>query len=306
MIYLIESSSYRLLNNEINKIVKGNQYETFDLTTNNLEDVLSELSYQSIFLEKRYIIIRNADIFSVKDKGNNEALVNFLSESDNPNIVIFTTYLNVDERKKITKIIKDKHHFIKIKIPVYNELNKNLKQYLKSKQIMITDDALNFIINSCNNNYDIILNELDKIALLDIPNITLEIVKKTCSHILNDNNFKLLDAIIAKNISLAMNLFNEFKIKRQEPMMLLVLLAREYRYLYLIKKFDEENYSESKMMEKLGLASWQISKYYRSSFNYTLTEIEDNIISLANVDYQIKSGKISSSLGLEMFILKNL
>ena len=306
MIYLIESSSYHLLNEEIKKIIKNNNYETFDLSNINITELLNELTYSSLFDETRYIIVRNADIFSAKDKTNSEQFIKFLNNYQGANIIIFTTYLSVDERKKITKLMKEKHQFLKIKVPQYSELNKKLKKYLQENKKTITDDALNFIINNCNNNYDVIINELDKLTLLDIPNITLAIANETCSHILNNNNFKFLDAVLNKNLSLSVKLFNEYKIKRQEPIILLVLLAREYHNLYLIKKYDQLNYSEKKMLSKLNLAPWQIEKYHRLSFEYTLKEIEDNILYLADIDYQIKSGKISSSLGIEMFILKNI
>src|SRR5690625_3311254 len=62
-IYLISSSSFRLMEEEIEKIVKGNKYSTFDLNTVLLDEVLEEAAYFSLFDEKKYMVVKNANIF---------------------------------------------------------------------------------------------------------------------------------------------------------------------------------------------------------------------------------------------------
>ena len=48
-----------------------------------------------------------------------------------------------------------------------------------------------------------------------------------------------------------------------------------------------------------------LNKYKVKAYKYTLKELEDQILALSNLDYQIKVGLIDSFLGLELFIIKS-
>ena len=71
-IYLIASNSYRLLQEKLREILTDHPYTSFDLHYDSLDDVLEEALYFSLFDEKKYIIVRNAFIFSSSRKKNGE------------------------------------------------------------------------------------------------------------------------------------------------------------------------------------------------------------------------------------------
>ena len=48
---------------ELNKILKDNVYSSFDLLGIDIEEVLEEASYVSLFDEKKYMVVKNANIF---------------------------------------------------------------------------------------------------------------------------------------------------------------------------------------------------------------------------------------------------
>ena len=108
-IYLITSNSYRLMEEEINKIVKSNPYTTLDFNITTIEDIIEEASYFSLFDEKKYLVVKNATIFSSKgtkessDKTTkkDDLLLNYLNEPNDNTILIFTLYGKADSKKKI-------------------------------------------------------------------------------------------------------------------------------------------------------------------------------------------------------------
>ena len=155
MIYLIYYSSFRLLQDKLQEL--GNNYEIYDLTKNNLKDILMDLSYNSMFSEKRNILIKNAYIFTSKSKEDTTILNTFLEETKTNNLIIFTTNEKLDERKKLTKIMTKNHQVLKLEPPKFQNLDTNLINYLKNFNYKIDRDALNYIKSSANNNYDIII-----------------------------------------------------------------------------------------------------------------------------------------------------
>ena len=63
-IYLITSESFRLMEEEVKKIIKNSSnILTIDLLEATIEDVITEATYVSMFAEQKYIIVKNADFF---------------------------------------------------------------------------------------------------------------------------------------------------------------------------------------------------------------------------------------------------
>ena len=143
--------------------------------------------------------------------------------------------------------------------------------------------------------------------LLDISDkhITLDIVLNVVSYTLNDNDFKLVDAITDKNLDLALRLLKDYKLNKEEPIKLVAILGREYRLMHIITSLIDKGRSMKEVCSTLGLQDWQVNKSKVKAYKYTLRELEDKILELANLDYQIKVGLIEPFLGVELFIIKS-
>ena len=82
------------------------------------------------------------------------------------------------------------------------------------------------------------------------------------------------------------------------------MLANEYRNVYLIKKMIT-NKSKDDMMNALGIRyAFQIDKLINYSYSYKEKELEEYLLEICDMDYNIKQGKISDKLAVELFLLK--
>ena len=99
--YLIYGDSFRLIEEEIQKIVKEEtNVVTLDLYSVSLTDVLVEAGYVSLFEEKKILLVKNASFFT-SAKTNEEEIEAFLNYMEQPNpltTVIFTSYEKIDAR----------------------------------------------------------------------------------------------------------------------------------------------------------------------------------------------------------------
>jgi len=314
-IYLISSSSIRLMEDEINKIVKNNPYTSFDLNAISLDDILEEASYFSLFDEKKYMIIKNATIFgSTKKKitdeektaKKDEKLINYLEEPNPNTVLIFTLNNKIDSKKKICKIIKEKHKLIQIDDLKPKEIHNKINAYLKEEGYKCDTNLLYYIINNSQNNYDLSLNEIDKIKLYYKKGCQIkeEDVYHIVSHNIEDNNFKFIDTVINKDIKNAFKIYDDFMLQKVEPIMLISMLAKEIRNMLLVKKMVMTK-NKKEMMQTLGINyEFQIDKLINNSYSFKENVLENFLILLCDLDYKIKRGKIKSKLALEMFILK--
>lgn len=314
-IFLISSSSYRLLDEEINKIVKDNVYSSFDLNMIELDDILEEAGYISLFGEKKYIIVKNAYIFgSSKRRGNSddqpskkdEKLLKYLENPNPDTALIFTINGKVDSKKKICKIIKERYKFIQLEDLKSKDIFSRVDSSFKNEGYKCDSSIIYSIINNCQNNYDLTMNEVDKIKLYyskgtivkkdDVDNIICRIIE--------DNNFKFIDSVMKKNISSSFKIFDDLMIQKVEPIMLISMLANEIRNTLLVKKMLLSS-NKKEIMRVLGINyDFMIDKYINNSYYFNEIELEKYLVDLCDLDYKIKKGKISNKLALEMFILE--
>lgn len=307
-VYLIESNSRVLIESELKRIIASSKnkiiYNALDAT---LEDIISEASYVSMFEEMKYLVIKNANFFGttkLKEK-EEELLLRYLNEPYPLCTMIFVTYDSVDSRKKITKVIKEKHHYKKILSPKGLDLYQKVNHLLIEKKYTAEKDTINYIINVCLSNLDLIANEIEKIDLYygRPTKLELEPIKKIVSKTLTENQFKLIDAIIEKDLKKSKQLMNELMALKVEPLSIINLLAREYRLLLEIKSMEKKHYSEKEKKEELRLQDWQIEKLEKEASHYHEEDIKDYLIGLEKIDYKIKTGELDKWISLDLFLL---
>lgn len=312
-VYLISSSSYRLMEEEINKIVKNNSYNTFDLNVITMDEVLEEAAYFSLFDEDKYMVVKNANIFTATKKAKDddavskkdETLLKYLEAPNNKTILIFTVNGKIDGKKKICKTIKSNYNLIEVAELKPKEIVTRLDKILKDDGYKCNSDILYYIVNNSLNNYDLAVSEIEKIKLYYGKGVTVKDsdVRNICSHNIDDNNFKFIDAVMKKDIKESFRLYEELMLQKVEPIMLMSMLAKEIRNTLLVKQMVNQN-TKSYIMKTLGINyDFQMDKFLNNSYLYKEKKLEDSLVMLCDLDYKIKTGKISNKLALEMFIL---
>lgn len=308
MNYLISAESYRIIEDEIKKIVKNNNYLIFNAIKCSIKEIVEEASYVGLGIEEKWLVVSDADFFGTGkiSESDNDLLCKYLENPIKSTNIIFTTLNGIDLRKKSVKLIKNKGNIINIPKMDKRALNTTLTNYLKSFDYSIDYQTINYIMDNSYNNLDIMFNELDKIMLYySFPcKIKLADVIKITGEEKNNNNFDFVNAVVAKNLSSSLKILKNLKVYKVEPTTLVALLAREFRLMYYIKELKDKM-DASEMMSYLSLADWQINKLYNNSMKYTKNELLKNLLYLCKIDLNIKKGYWDKDTSLYGFILEN-
>ena len=318
-VYLICSNSYYLLEDELKNILKDNPYTSFDLNAVELDDVLEEAAYFSLFDDKKYMVVKNASIFGAskrkskeEDNGDeekvskkDEKLLQYLNEPNDNTVLIFVYNGKADTKKKICKLIKDRYRFIQIDDLKPKDIQSRIEKALKKDGYKIDNNTSYYIVSNALNNYDLAMNEIEKIKLYYGKgcNIKYDDVINIVSKNIEDNNFKFIDTVISKDIKESFKLFDDLMIQKVEPIMLMSILAKEIRNMLLAKKMLNSK-SKKEIMEVLGLRfDFQVDKLINNCYSFKEKQLEEYLVLLSDLDYKIKRGKISNKLALELFIM---
>lgn len=307
-INLISGESYLLVNEKINDIVGlSKNVTTFDLTQSTLEDVLIEAGYVSMFEEEKFIVIKNANFFGtdkIKDSDTDILLNYFEHPSDNTNL-IFICSTKLDLRKKITKIVKDRFNLINIPNLKYYEIENRAMEAFKKNGFKVEADTVKYLVQNSLNNFDLTMNEVEKIMLFynESDYVKYEDVVNIAAKSINTNNFLFVDAVVEGDLEKSFELLNDLKIMKVEPTIVLSLLARDFRIMLQIKTLQKEEKREYEILSELGLQDWQLNKYLTKIFPFKIKELESILIKIADMDLNIKTGKVDKYTALELFIL---
>lgn len=280
--------------------------EKIDFNNSSIEEIIEDANYTSLFNDKKIIVVKNAEFLGSKCTIKTDKLEKYLMEPNPLTTLIFIYDGKADERKKIIKLVKEQNNYINIKNLTHRDIVDRIISQVKSSKYKISYDDANYIAYKCLNNYDLVEMELEKVNLYykSGDEITRDALENIISSYMEDNNFKFVDAVINNDYQTSLNILNDFKIQKIEPIVLLSLLVREYRLMLISKDLYQGGYSNNKIGTELGLQDWQVEKIIRNAYNLSIEYLEDKLVSLTDLDYQIKSGKVDKYLGLEMFILK--
>lgn len=302
MNYLIYGNSYKLIDSEIEKIVKDYQKTVYFIGESSLSEIIEDVSYSSLFDEKKVVVVRYIEkLFKSKSENNSEleSLLNYLNNPNENVIIIFISYEKINSRSKLNKEVLSKLTIIET--PIYEksyELVKALDPIIRKDGYVMSQNALNLFVTKCNDNYDISIMEFDKLKKIKMPGLITEddVNNLVCNYNM-DNIFGFKDAVLNKELKKAIELLDDLESSKVNALPLTVMLEKEYETLYDIKYLSMQKMTNEDISVKLNnMHPFRVKTLRAISTKYSLDEIEKNIEYLCDLDYRLVS---QDNLGID-------
>ena len=311
--YLIVSETIYHVNECLKKLTNNiDNIVTFNMDENTIDEILSEASYYSMFDDQKCIIVKNAKIFSSgkssdskKAKEDSDKLIKYLS-NENKNTKLIFICNKVDSKKKIYTILKENNNIYSYPSMTKTEMKNELNKIVINNKYKIDDNSLWYIINASLGNFDICINELNKIFIYYSNScyIKYEDVINLVSVSIEDNNFKLVDSIINRDLDNSLKYIKDLKILKVEPNIILSLLYREFKLMLYVSTYEKNRVNYKEILSDLKIQEWQYNKIKSNMRLYSTKEIKEEIINLSKIDYKLKSGLIDKSVVLIDYVIE--
>lgn len=312
--YLIVSETIYNINKKLKELTSEiSNIVNFNLDENTMDEVLQEASYFSMFEDKKCIIVKNAKIFGTnkssetnKSKEDSEKLLKYLEKENSNTLLIFLYDGKCDSKKKIYNIIKDAGNLFLYSSMTKTEVKNELYNVLTKNKYKVEDKSLWHIVNNTLGNLDLAMNEINKLMIYyNKPcNILYDDVVNLTSRSIEDNNFKLVESIITRDLESALKLLNDAKVLKIEPNIILSLIYREFRLMLSVLLYEKNHYNHFDILKELKIADWQFNKIKDNLRLYNMREIKEEIVKLSVLDYKVKSGLINKDTLLISYILE--
>ncbi|OZU89913.1 DNA polymerase III subunit delta [Virgibacillus indicus] len=313
--FLYGSESYFIQNLKsqiIKEVLQGDDenLSIYDLEETPIQEVIADVETYPFFGEKKLIIANNPGFLKAKpDKlpfeHDLDSLQNYLeSPVDYSVLVIIAEYEKIDERKKISKLLK-KHATVALCHPIKEyELSKWINNLAMELNVTIAADAYEIFETELTANLQLLETELTKLALYVGENglITKEIAEDLIAHTSNSSSLRLADAVIERNLHKAIAIYKDLEKMKEEPIALIGLLAFQFRTILRVKLLKLKGYTQSQMQKQIGGHPYVIKIALTREKRFTVEKLQDIINKLANADATMKQGGMEKGLAFELLL----
>lgn len=315
MLFVIYGTERLLMDQRLQKLKKQYQcddemmnFSSYDLSKDNMENVLEDIMIPPFLSDHKMIVIKNADFLTTKkqkkDNQDGELFIKCLDYLDeNVHLVIFHDQKNFDERKKIVKSLRKNAQFFEIDTLNYYKVSDTTRKAIKSRNCTIDDDALELLLSRKGTNLIDIVNEVEKLCLYS-QHIDKTCVENLVNQPLDENVFDLTTAILNKDKEKMFSIYHDLMVLNEEPVKLIVLIGNSMRLLYQVKLLDRKGYNDQEIAKMLNVNPFRLKYVRKGGKEFQINELLKCLNELSLLDVKIKTGKIDKKLGLELFMLK--
>ena len=274
------------------EISSYDEREILESSNSFIENTLTKSLFEN---EKIILIKRGTDkIFKIIEE---------ISEKKIEDLIIIINSENLDKKSKLRAFFEKSKKYICI--AVYPDNNQTLAQltlnFFKQKKILISHQNINFIVNKCNGDRDILENELKKIEHFskNKKEITFDDLMKLINLSENHGISELIDNCLAKNQKKTLNILNE-NIFTSEDCILIIrtFLNKSKRVLKLCNEFENNKNIETTISSAKPPIFWKDKEIVKQQiYKWKPEKIKKLIYELFEIELIVKKN-INNSVNL--------
>ena len=263
------------------------------------------LSNKSLFDDEKFIIIKRAT----------DRIINIVKEIDQKKFSEIIILINADALEKKSKLRiffeKSKEYLC---IPFYPDnsqiLTKIASEYLRNKNIQMSQANISLIVSKCNGDREKLFNELDKIENYSLNGKKLD--SYNISKLINlheDHSVsELIDNCLAKNKKRTISILNENNFTTEDCIIITrIFLIKLKKILVLSSDFKNNNNIDLTISRAKPPVFWKDKEIIKQQiFNWEPEKIKKLIFKINEIELLIKKNMQNSIKLIRDFILEQL
>ncbi len=278
---------------------------------------LSDAEQLPMMSSRRVITIKNVVISATGKKENikeedEQILLDYLARPSETSVVIFVAD-EFDKRRKISKKLLDNSVAVEFGELKEAELITWARNKLNELNTKADEKALRHLVSLSGSNVRRLTNEIEKLSAAALPDnlITYELVESLVANSREITNFALTDNLMDKNRSMTLQVLKKILDDGAEPLMLLGLIASNFRRLALAKELMNGGSDRSAVLKVINLPPFKHDEFLASARRADSSELAKTMQKIADTDLAIKTsrgggGKKGAQIQIEMLVYELL
>ncbi len=262
------------------------------------EQILAELSQQSIFFVPEVTIIKDVDFLSSAEKiKEHQDIIEYLKADKEIIYLLFTT-------KKVSKTFNEPDFKI-ITIEPLTKKNKQtyIENLLHQANLQCSPELIETFIQKVNEDYRVINFECQKINLLKQIGADDDTIMAALSSYNEENIFSLLTAILKKDKASLFKIYESIKNQKEDEIKVIAIIASQLNQALLYKRLVTKGMSSKMISEYLQVTPYVIFNLEKITSGVELKRIQSLMETLLNLELDIKQMRIDKVLGFKNFLV---
>lgn len=305
--YLVEKQLNKIINDlKVNQEIEIFDYNGLDKDFN-VEVMLNELNTFPFLSDHKVIVLSNPNFLSAKGTLSESSINNLEAYMKSPasfsTLIIYVDQFKVDNRKKITKVVKKHAKVFEPEVLDERAVSSIIRNDLAKNKINIQNNALQELVKRVFPNFDNWPQELEKLTLYNKKNLELQDIEVLINMSDEDNVFLLVNGVLDKNLHLSLNTYRNLPQKEREPIAMIMLLASQFRLIHQVQTLLNGNIPPKEIAISLKVHPYRVTVAQKSARKYSSQQILKVLSDLSDLEQNIKNGNVNPDIGFELFLV---
>lgn len=286
---------------------KDLEHVTVDCESDGLDELIASLTESSLFSEQKFIVVKNPFFLTAKVSKKLQKQIDDLQKifenlADLEDVVVIVaSYEKIDKRKKLTKTVLKQFNVVEPQIRPY-EVASTTKALIKDEGYIITQSALQLLIERSDQVIDTILSNYQKLKMVATDNkITEKSVMQNVDLSLAQNIFAILESALDKNYREAVERLDNQLREGTNPIQLLAVFENQLELILVVKILAQRGRSEPQIVKELGVHPYRVKLALRNRLK--IDKLENLLRDAIDLEFKYKNGTYREDNFLKLFIL---
>lgn len=259
--------------------------------------------------DKRLVLVKDLSLLMSGKAGKEadsdaERLSQWLENPPQDCVVVFYLHGEGDGRKKLFAAIAKKHAAVKFDLLEDKEIGKWIAGQLKKEGKKMEPAAVAELTFLAGRGLSRLSGEVEKLRayVQDRPMITPEDVRAVVSPSLESSVFRLVDAVIDRDLQTAGQLLTLLIEQGESTLGILAMLTRQVRFMAYMKAMREEGQPMATIEKTLAMNHYGAQRTERQIRRFSTETLMQAYQMCVDADFSVKSGQARDRAALDRII----
>ena len=259
--------------------------------------------------DTKVIIVKNPRFLTKEPspiKHDPSSLIKYLKNPSDTTVLMFDAVGHkLDEDLEVVKAFKKYAYIVDTQDLEPVEYRAWVKRLFVLNNVDINDDALTLLVDYVKKDSVRMEQEVNKLTnYVGLGNkVKEEDVKELVIPNVDDAVFLLIKAIVAKDKKQVIKIYNSLAGNTQDIMGIISMVSLTFVDLLSTAKLLQEGYKQGEIASLFKISNGRAYYLVNDAKTFKVETLEDYVVKLSKLDYQIKSGQIDKNLGMELILL---
>lgn len=253
------------------------------------------------FADRRTILLEDTGFF----KNKADKLADYMAELPDHLCMIFVES-EVDKRSRMYKAVQKAGRVVEFATQDGDTLTRWVLGMLKRENKRITKNDIEVFFTKTGNDMGNIEREMEKLLCYTMGRdvITAEDIEEVCTTQVTNHIFEMVRAVTSRQQRKALDLYYDLLSLKEPPMKILALIAREFNMMMQVKTLNGEGCDVRTIASRTGLRDFAVKKYLPLIRQYSLPQLKEALTDCTSTETDVKTGRLSDALSVELLIIK--